>query len=137
GALTGDSSSAGFAASVGFPNPTFGLPDALQKRWHPIADAIEARTGITADAFALSTYDALFVVNLALVHANPQKNFDAFKAAFVEEANHYRAITGSTALDAAGDRLNGDFDFWAVRLRNGSYAWLRVGSYNNGVLTVF
>src|SRR5215813_6736855 len=34
-ALTGDSSSAGFAASVGFPNPTFGLPDALQKRWHP------------------------------------------------------------------------------------------------------
>ena len=136
-ALTGDSSAAGFAASVGYPNPIFGLPDTLRNRWQPVADAIEARTGITADAFALSTYDALLVVNLALVHAKPQKNFDAFKAAFVGEASHYRAITGSTALDAAGDRLNGDFDFWAVRLRSGSYTWVRIGTYNNGVLTVF
>jgi branched-chain amino acid transport system substrate-binding protein len=135
-ALTGDSDAAGFAASVGYPNPIFGLPDALRNRWQPIADEIEARTGITADAFALSTYDALFVVNLALVHAKPQKNFGNFKAAFVEEAAHYRAITGSTELDAAGDRLNGDFDFWAVRLRNGNYTWVRVATYNNGVLTV-
>lgn len=136
-ALTGDSSAAGFAASVGYPNPIFGLPDGLRNRWQPVADAIEARTGITADAFALSTYDALLVVSLALVHAKPQKDFDAFKAAFVNEASHYRAITGSTALDAAGDRLNGDFDFWAVRLRSGSYTWVRIGTYNNGVLTVF
>jgi hypothetical protein len=41
------------------------------------------------------------------------------------------------ALDAAGDRLNGDFDFWAVRLRNGNYTWVRTGTYNNDVLTVF
>jgi len=135
--LTGDSSAAGFAANVGFPNPTFGLPDALQNQWGPIADAIEARTGITADAFALSTYDALYVVQLALVHAKPEKNFANFKAAFVDEADHYQGITGSTALDAAGDRLNGDYDFWAVRLRDGSYTWVRVGTYNNGVLTVF
>jgi branched-chain amino acid transport system substrate-binding protein len=135
--LTGDSSAAGFAANVGFPNPTFGLPDALQNRWGPIADAIEARTGITADAFALSAFDALYVVQLALVHAKPEKNFANFKAAFVDEADHYQGITGSTALDAAGDRLNGDYDFWAVRLRNGSYIWVRVATYNNGVLTVF
>jgi branched-chain amino acid transport system substrate-binding protein len=136
-ALTGDATAAGFAASVGYPNPIFGLPDALRNRWQPIADAIEARTGITPDAFALSTYDALFVVNLALVHAKPQKNFDRFKAAFIDEAAHYRGITGSTALDAAGDRLNGDFDFWAVRLRSGNYTWVRVGTYSNGILTVF
>jgi branched-chain amino acid transport system substrate-binding protein len=136
-ALTGDSSAAGFAASVGYPNPIFGLPDALRNRWQPIADATEARTGIPPDAFALSTYDALFVVNLALVHAKPQKNFGNFKAAFIEEAGHYRGVTGSTALDAAGDRESGDFDFWAVRLRNGNYTWVRVGTYNNGILTVF
>jgi len=136
-ALTGDSSAAGFAASVGYPNPIFGLPDNLRNRWQPIADAVEARTGITPDAFALSTYDALFVVNLALVHAKPQKNFGNFKAAFIEEAGHYRGVTGSTALDADGDRESGDFDFWAVRLRNGDYKWVRVGTYNNGVLSVF
>jgi len=136
-ALTSDSSAAGFAASVGYPNPIFGLPDTLRNRWQPIADEIEARSGITPDAFALSAYDALFVVQLALQHPKPLKNFDRFKAAFVEEADHYRAITGSTTLDAAGDRLNGDFDFWAVRLRNGNYTWVRVGTYTNGILTVF
>jgi hypothetical protein len=92
---------------------------------------------ITPDAFALSAYDALFVVQLALQHPRPLQNFDRFKAAFVDEANHHRAITGSTMLDAAGDRLNGDFDFWAVRLRNGNYTWVGVGTYNNGMLTVF
>ena len=136
-ALTGDSSAAGFAASVGYPNPIFGLPDTLRNRWQPIADEIEARTGITPDAFALSAYDALFVVNLALQHPKPLKNFDRFKAEFIEEAEHYQGVTGSTALDAAGDRETGDFDFWAVRLRNGNYTWVRVGTYNNGILTVF
>ena len=113
------------------------MPDSLRNRWQPIADQIEARTGITPDAFALSAYDALFVVNLALQRPKPLKNFDRFKAAFIDEASHYRAITGPTTLDAAGDRLNGDFDFWAVRLRNGNYTWVRVGTYNNGILTVF
>ena len=117
--------------------PAVNRGDPLRNRWQPIADEIEARTGITPDAFALSAYDALLVVQLALQHSKPLKNFDRFKSAFVDEADHYRAITGSTTLDAAGDRLNGDFDFWAVRLRDGNYTWVRVGTYNNGILTVF
>jgi branched-chain amino acid transport system substrate-binding protein len=136
-ALTGDASAAGFAASVGYPNPIFGLPDALRNRWQPISNEVEARTGITPDAFALSAYDALFVVNLALQRPKPLKNFDRFKTEFIEEADHYQGITGSTALDAAGDRESGDFDFWAVRLRNGSYTWVRVAAYSNGILRVF
>ena len=136
-ALLADPVAANFAVHSGYPNPIFGLPDALRNRWQSIADAIEARTGIQADAFALSTYDALFVVQLALVHAKPEKNFDNFKAAFIDEAGHYDGVTGSTALDAAGDRTSGDFDFWAVRLQNGAYTWVRIGTYNNGVLTLF
>jgi branched-chain amino acid transport system substrate-binding protein len=136
-ALTSDSSAAGFAASVGYPNPIFGLPDALRNRWQPISDEIQARTGIAPDAFALSAYDALFVVNLALQHPKPLKNFGRFKEAVIEEADHYQGVTGSTALDAAGDRMSGDFDFWATRLRNGNYTWVRVAAYNNGILRVF
>jgi len=83
------------------------LPDALRNRWQPISDEIEASTGITPDAFALSAYDALFVVNLALQRPKPLKNFNRFKAEFIEEAEHYRGVTGSTALDAAGDRETG------------------------------
>ena len=136
-ALTGDVNAAAFAASVGYPNPTFGLPDALQSLWQPVANAIEARTGITADAFALSAYDALFVVARALRDAGNLKDFASFKAAFVNTANAYSGVTGSTALDSAGDRLNADFDFWAVRLTNGNYSWARIGAYTNGTLTLF
>ena len=135
--LLDDPVAGAFAIHSRYPNPIFGLPDALQNRWQPIANAIEARTGITADAFALSAYDALFVVQNALVHANPQKNFGNFKAAFVNEADHFNGVTGSTPLDAAGDRENGDFDFWAVRLQDARATWVRIGTYNNGVLTVF
>src|SRR5947208_13916299 len=74
-ALVGDSDAAAFAASAGYPNPTFGLPDALQSLWQPVANAIEARTGITADAFRLSAYDALFVVAQALQDACNLKDF--------------------------------------------------------------
>src|SRR5436189_2919677 len=64
--LSDDASAAAFASSAYYPNPTFGLPDALQNLWQPIADEIEARTGITPDAFALSAYDSVFVVEQAL-----------------------------------------------------------------------
>jgi branched-chain amino acid transport system substrate-binding protein len=134
-ALTGDATAAAFAASVNYPNPIFGLPDSLQSEWQPIVDAIEARTGIKPDAFALSTYDALFIIQRALEDVGDLKNFANFKAAFVSEADAYEGITGSMALDSAGDRLNGDFDFWAVRLENGSYTWVRTGTYSDGMLT--
>src|SRR5207248_10935171 len=135
--LVGDASAADFAASVYYPNPTFGLDDALQNLWQPVANAIEARTGITPDAFALSAYDALFVVERALRVTGNLKDFASFKSAFVDAANAYRGVTGSTALDSAGDRLNADFDFWAVRLANGNYGWARIGAYTNGTLTLF
>jgi branched-chain amino acid transport system substrate-binding protein len=132
-ALTGDSTAAAFAASVGYPNPIFGLPDALQNEWQPVADAVKARTGITPDAFALSTYDGLFVIQRALEDVGDLKDFAAFKTAFMSEADAYSGITGSLALNVNGDRANGDFDFWAVR----NDAWVRIGTYNNGVLTLF
>ena len=136
-ALTGDASASAFAASAYYPNPTFGLDDALQKLWQPVANAIEARTGITPDAFALSAYDALFVVERALRVTGNLKDFASFKSAFVDAANAYSGVTGSTALDTAGDRLSADFDFWAVRQVNGTFSWVRIGTYTNGTITLF
>jgi len=132
--LLDDSTAATFAASVNYPNPIFGLDDALQSRWQPVSDTIEARTGIKPDAFALSTYDALFILNNALQNSRRVGDFADFKSAFVEAANNYTGITGSTALDATGDRRSADFDFWAVRFANGVPGWIRVARYNNGVV---
>jgi hypothetical protein len=78
------------------------------------------------DAFALSAYDALFVVQRALEDVGDLRNFAHFKTAFVNEANAYEGVTGSTALDAAGDRLEAGFRFLGCatprrRLRLGAY----------------
>ena len=89
------------------------------------------------DAFALSAYDALFVVQRSLEDVGDLRNFAHFKTAFVNEANAYEGVTGSTALDAAGDRLKRDFDFWAVRPQGAGYGWVRIGTYIDGVLTLF
>ncbi|HXO93876.1 MAG TPA: ABC transporter substrate-binding protein, partial [Candidatus Acidoferrum sp.] len=132
-ALTGDATAAAFAETVDYPNPIFGLPDSLQSKWQPISDEIEARTGIKPDAFALSTYDVLFVLERALQDVGSLKHFEAFKEAFVSEADAYSGITGSLALNSAGDRANGDFDFWAVR----NDAWVRIGTFTNGSITIF
>ena len=135
--LSGNANAAAFASSAYYPNPTFGLPGELQNLWQPIATAIQARTGIAADAFALSAYDSLFVVERALRVVGDLKDFAAFKTAFVNTANSYSGVTGSTALDMAGDRLSADFDFWAVRLVNGSYTWVRIGTYTDGTIAIF
>jgi len=133
-ALLDDSTAATFAQNANYPNPIFGLDDALQSSWQPVSDAIEARTGIKPDAFALSTYDALFILNQALQNSRRAGDFADFKSAFVAAANSYTGITGSTALDAAGDRASAEFDFWAVRFANGVPGWVRVARYNNGVV---
>ena len=129
--------SSAFAADADYPNPIFGLPEALKNLWQPLANAIKSRTGLTPDAFALSAYDALFVVEQALRASGGLKDFGSFRTAFVEAANNYSGVTGSTALDTAGDRLNADFDFWAVRPVNGSFDWTRIGAYTDGTLSLF
>lgn len=39
--------------------------------------------------------------------------------------------------DAKVNRLSADFDFWAVRPVNGSDAWVRIGTYTNGIITIY
>lgn len=133
-ALLDDAIAAQFASTSGFPNPIFGLDDADQASWQPISDGVVARTGVRPDAFALSAYDALFVVHRALESAGDVRDPLAVRAAFVDAAEAHVGITGSTALDEAGDRLVARFNFWAVRMKEGVPSWVRVGRYSNGTL---
>lgn len=133
-ALLDDPTAASFAASAGYPNPIFGLDDASQAIWQPISDGVVARTGVRPDAFALSAYDALFVVHRALEAAAELRDPLAVRLAFVDAAAAHVGITGPTALDGAGDRLLARFNFWAVRMTDGVPAWVRVGRYIDGTL---
>lgn len=129
--LPANAAAAAFAVKVGYPCPIYGLEDALASKWQPVADQIRAQTGITPDAFALSAYDALRVAARAYVQTRGVGNVATFKKALLETAESYSGITGSTALNEAGDRKLGSFDFWGVCGAGGAFQWIRLASYRS------
>jgi branched-chain amino acid transport system substrate-binding protein len=127
-ALTADAAAADFAIQTNFFAPNFGLPASLQSKWQPIADKIKAITGIEPDAFALSTYDAMWVIEKT-VEAEAYKNvsFAQLETAFTTQADSYSGITGPTALDKYGDRASGTFDYYGISKSGSTYSWVQVG----------
>lgn len=133
-ALLSSPRAAAFAASVGFPNPVFGLDPASETAWRPLATEIHQATGAAPDAFALAAYDSLFVAYRALQQSRGGRDFAALKSAFANAANSYTGATGPTILDAAGDRVFSSFDFWAIRPVDGHPSWVVVGRHVGGTL---
>ncbi len=117
-----------FAIETGFIAPSFGLPPALQGQWQPVANRIEAITGIQADAFALSAYDAMWVIAKTLLATQGNtSNFTQLKTVFAQQANSFNGVTGSTALDSFGDRASGTFDYWGITSVDTGYQWTVMG----------
>ena len=136
-ALQTDAAAAAFAAKVGFPTPTFGLSDAIADKWQPIAARIKTKSGQDPDAFALAVYDAAWLAAYAYLAAGTDANAQSLRTHMITAASSYYGATGWTALNAAGDRRNGDFDYFALTLVNGAYQWKRVAQYDTqtGTLT--
>jgi branched-chain amino acid transport system substrate-binding protein len=127
-ALVDNPRAAHFAATVDFPNTVFGEVGSLEL-YDQVASQVRAQTGLAPSNIALIAYDAVFVAAIAAALAGGVTNVEAYKEALVATAAGYVGVTGSTLLNAAGDRDFGDFDFYAVRDIGGSYAWVRVARY--------
>lgn len=123
-----DASVAGFAIKTDFFAPAFGLPVANEDKWKPIAARIKASTKIEPDAFALVAYDAIWTIAYTLESLNGNiEDFSLLKAKFVEQANKNSGIVGAEALDVAGDRATGTFDYFGIVKEGNSYLWKLVG----------
>ncbi len=107
------SSAAAYAVEVGYPNPIFGLDPALRARWLPTVTVIEEETGVKPDAYAIAAYDALVVAAKAEALRRLDPNLE-YNEAFRVTADTHDGLNGSTALNSAGDRIGGDFSYWAV-----------------------
>jgi branched-chain amino acid transport system substrate-binding protein len=128
-ALLGDPLAAKFAIRTGYPNPVFGLDEGARDIWEPLAQRIRARTSLEPDAFALSVYDAVWVVARGYIASGATRDVERLKRAFMTAARSGFGATGWTVLNEAGDRRYGDFDFWAVREVDGVPRWTRVAQY--------
>ena len=132
--LLADAKAAAVAESAGFPAPAPGLDDAAKDIWGPLSERIASRTGSVPDAYSLGAYDALWVSVLATLQAEERRGDRILARALTANANRYWGATGATTLDAAGDRKVGNFDFFAIRLKDGARKWVRVARYVNGML---
>ena len=119
---------ADFVIKTGFFAPSFGLPVSTEAQWKPVAARIKAETGVDADAFALAAYDAMWAIAYTIEANNGSTaDFAKLKTSFVEQANKHVGIVGAEALDAAGDRATGTFDYFSIVKDGSSYVWKLVG----------
>ena len=117
-----------FATETQFFAPNFGLPQQANPALAAIATSIKNKTALDADAYALSAYDAMWVIARAeTAFSDNRIDFTALKAVFLAEADRYYGITGPVVLNAAGDRAVGSFDYWGIVFDNGVYKWKLVG----------
>jgi branched-chain amino acid transport system substrate-binding protein len=120
-----------FAVNVGYACPLLGLEESTASKWQPVVEEIRARTGTTADAFALAAYDALGVAVTAAIEAGETADSETFREALLRTASSYNGITGSMALNEAGDRKYGSYDFWGLCPAGGTATWKRVAVYRS------
>jgi branched-chain amino acid transport system substrate-binding protein len=127
-AFTNDPAVAEFVIKTSFFAPVFGLPVANESQWKPIAERIKAITGTEPDAFALAVYDIMWTIAYTIEENNgTTDDFAQLKTLFIEQANTHSGITGSEALDAAGDRATGVFDYFSIVKEGSAYVWKLVG----------
>jgi len=125
--VVADPDASAFAAATQFRAPTYGLSDQLLQDDATLIDAIEARSGLPADAFTLAAYDALHLATLAYAKVGLGSIAD-YRAALLTQAASYTGATGPTELNANGDRAVGDYDFYQV-CPGSPAAWARVTAY--------
>jgi branched-chain amino acid transport system substrate-binding protein len=115
-----------FAIATCFVSQSVGLGADLETQYKPVADKIKEKTKLDADAFALAAYDAIWAIAYTIEANNGDvTDFAKLKTSFVEQANKHQGITGSDALDDAGDRASGIFDYFGITKStvDGTYSW--------------
>lgn len=129
-ALLANATIAKFGATISLTAPNVGLDETTRDRWAPLSAEIKARIGFEPDAYALSVYDAAWVAALSAMESRniPQLR----RESFVRNVQRYWGVTGPTALDEAGDRKIGNFDFWTMKDTSGVVDWIRTAQYAGG-----
>lgn len=119
--ILGEARAAAFAARVGFTSTLFA--EARTEFADAIRERIRAAMGGGDVHFcATAAYDAVWLAALAAAEAGTA-DIAEFERALVALAGAYQGATGSTVLDAAGDRAEAAYDVWAIREEEGGYAW--------------
>jgi ABC-type branched-subunit amino acid transport system substrate-binding protein len=128
--ITKNVDSAMFAMKTNFSNPLYSisgetahaLEEELEKKLHEVGS-------ITYPAIAYDSYwiAALSLDNNSTLNSDKENLTKSFKELVVETAESFEGMSGQIDLNAAGDRIGGNYDFWIVGKDNDtqSYEWIK------------
>lgn len=95
----------------------------------------KARTGHDPPVFSANLYDAIMLAGWAIVRAESYDG-EAIKNALVEVAKNYYGVSGLAMFDKNGDKMFQDYSIWTVKMINGQYQYVDVGTYSGGIITL-
>ena len=118
-----------FSSKTRFVSPIFAPTET--PKYKELLKEIKDRTGSTPEPYAYNSYDAVWVVALALMSAN-KYDADAIISAMPKVLEHYCGASGIILLDEAGDRSVADYELLEIVKADGGYEWKRTGLYHTG-----
>jgi branched-chain amino acid transport system substrate-binding protein len=129
--LLADADASAFAAEVSFFAPNFGLPSQMHPQLSELVSEVRTKTGIDPDAYAISVYDAVWVLATTVADfPETTSDFDLLKSRFSDQANRFNGLSGPVVLNDNGDRASGTFDYWGIVNSDGNFTWKIVGKSN-------
>jgi len=91
-------------------------------------------TGSNPPVFSANLYDAVFLAGWSILKAGSYDG-QAIKAALPQFAAKYNGASGLGAFDVNGDKASQDYSIWTVKLQEGKYDYIDIGSYSGGTIT--
>ena len=124
--LIEDKSLAEYSVKVKFYNTiaSAGVSPYIEK----VKKYVYGKLGREPEAYAYFSYDALWVITLALDTVGKYDGV-AVRNAIPQILKHYMGASGFFSLDENGDRATGDYDILAIKLVAGEYKWETIGAY--------
>ncbi|MEM4971044.1 MAG: ABC transporter substrate-binding protein [Sulfolobales archaeon] len=95
----------------------------------------KSRTGEYPGTYPATAYDCVWLLGLAIIQAGKYDG-EAIKNAMIPVSRTYFGVSGWTILDDNGDRAGGDYDVWAVVIKDGKPTWERVALVDVGADSV-
>jgi ABC-type branched-subunit amino acid transport system substrate-binding protein len=117
--ITKNVDSAMFAMETNFTNPLYSINNETEES-HALEKELEKKLHEAGSiTYAAIAYDSYWIAALSLdknsTIISDKENFSkSFKELVVETAESFEGMSGQIKLNAAGDRIGGNYDFWIV-----------------------
>ena len=128
--VTSDNTLAGFAFKTGFIAPIMGIGDAWSTPEFAalLSSKIALKTGFVPNVYALSAYDATYIMGLAYLVVG-SADMTRITAMIPQICSNYDQMGLSRRLNASNDLNQADYIFWKVMHGPTGYYWDKFAQY--------